>query len=148
MMEQTLNEGIEISCDMIIQKEGKILMGKRGNVFGKGSWAFPGGHLEFGETVEECARRELKEEVNIVPTKIKVIKIINDIPNTEGQVKHTLRFIFLIEDFSGEIKNNEPDKCDGWEWFDSKKLPSPVFVGHIKPLEAFLAGGTELFIEK
>jgi len=147
-MDQVLNKIIEVSCDMIIQKDGKVLMGKRGNVFGKGTWAFPGGRLEFNETVEKCARRELEEEVGITPTKIKLINIINDIPNLEGQLRHTVRFVFLIEDFSGKIENKEPDRCDGWKWFDIKNLPSPILVGHVKPLEAFLSGVNEFFIEK
>ncbi len=148
MTKQIQNENVGVSCEMIVKDGNKILMGKRGKVFGEGSWAFPGGHLERGETIEDCARRELKEEVDIIPTKIKLIRILNDIPNTPGQMKQYLRFTFLIEEYSGEIKNNEPDKCDGWEWFDLDSLPEPIFVGHIKPLKSFLSGKKDLFIEE
>ena len=40
---------IGVSCEMIVEKDGEILMGKRGNIFGQGSWALPAGHLELGE---------------------------------------------------------------------------------------------------
>lgn len=139
---------VRVSCEMIIQKDDKVLMGKRGKVFGEGSWAFSGGHLEIGETVEDCARRELKEEVGIVPTKLKLLGIINDIRNIPGQTKHYIRFIFLIEDFSGEIMNKEPDKCEGWEWFSQNSLPEPIFVGHQKTIQFFLSKTRKFFVEE
>jgi 8-oxo-dGTP diphosphatase len=139
---------VGVCCEMIIQKDGKILMGKRGNVFGKGNWAFPGGHLEVGETIEDCAKRELKEETGIEPTKIKLIGIINDIRNIPGQSRQYIRFVFLIEDFSGEVVNKEPDRCEGWKWFSLDKLPKPIFVGHVKVLEFFLSDRKSFFIEK
>lgn len=143
-----IDEIVRVSCEMIIQKDGKVLMGKRGKVFGEGSWAFPGGHLEVGETVEDCARRELMEEVNINPTKIKLIRILNDVLNTSGQAKQYIRFTFLIEDFSGEVINMEPERCDGWKWFDVNNLPNPIFVGHQKVLKSFLSDNKELFIDE
>lgn len=51
MTKQILNENVRVSCEMIIKRGNKILMGKRGKIFGEGGWAFSGGHLEFGETV-------------------------------------------------------------------------------------------------
>ncbi len=147
-MKQILNDGVGVSCEMIIKAGNKILMGKRGKAFGEGSWAFPGGHLEKGEKVEECARRELKEEVGIEPIEIKLLGVINDLSNIPGQERQYLRFIFLIESYSGNIINKEPDKCEGWEWFDIDKLPKPIFVGHVKPLKLFLSDKKDFFVEE
>lgn len=49
----------------IIEKDGKILIAKRktGKCIGA-KWEFPGGKLEDGETLEQCLKRELKEELN------------------------------------------------------------------------------------
>lgn len=143
-----IDEIVRVSCEVIVQKDGKILMGKRGKVFGEGSWAFPGGHLEIGETVEDCARRELMEEVNVSPTKIKLIKIINDISNDSKKARQYIRFIFLVEDYSGKIANMEPELCDGWIWFDRKSLPKPVFVGHKKVLKSFLSENKIFFADE
>ena len=56
---------------------GCILLGKRLNKTGKGTWALPGGHVENCETLEETAIREVKEEVGITITNVKVTSFIN-----------------------------------------------------------------------
>lgn len=132
---------------MIIEKGGKILMGKRGNVFGRGSWAFPGGHLEVNEKTTDCVIRELNEETGIKPVEIKLLGIINDYPNIPGQSNHYIRFVYHILKFSGDITNKEPDKCDGWEWFGKDKLPRPIFVGHVKVLEFYIKRKDNFFME-
>ena len=122
-------------------------MGKRGNVFGKGSWALVGGHLEVNETTKDCVVRELKEETSIVPTQINLLGIVNDLPDIEGQTNHYIRFVYHITSFSGEIINSEPDKCEGWEWFDKNKLPEPIFVGHVKVLKLFFNEKRDILLE-
>lgn len=147
MTDQLLNKDVGVSCEMIVKKDGHILLGKRGKIFGEGSWAIPGGHLEKGEKVENCAKRELKEEVGIEPTTINLLGVINDLPNIPGQMRQYIRFIFLVESYSGEITNKEPDKCEGWKWFDLDKLPEPIFVGHAKVLEFFVSNKKDFFVE-
>jgi 8-oxo-dGTP diphosphatase len=141
------NNSVKVCCDMIIEKDGKLLMGKRGNVFGKGSWALPGGHLEVNEKTVDCVVRELDEEVGIKPLDMKLLGVVNDVADVPGQTGHYVRFVYHIVGYSGEITNKEPDKCEGWEWFDKNKLPEPTFVGHIKILKFFLNKQNEFFLE-
>lgn len=55
-----------IGASVLVQrKEGHVLLVERLNDPGKRKWAFPGGKVEYGETVEESAVREVKEETNI-----------------------------------------------------------------------------------
>ncbi len=56
-----------ITACVFLHKDGKVLIGKRSKTksFLPGKWELPGGHVEFGETVEECLKRELREEFNM-----------------------------------------------------------------------------------
>lgn len=57
---------IKVTAAILI-KNGKILIAKRrANQYLKNKWEFPGGKIEKGETPEECLRRELKEEFDII----------------------------------------------------------------------------------
>ena len=116
----------KIGVGVIIIKDGKILLGKRKNAHGEGSWGFPGGHLEFNEEVEDCAVREVKEETGISMKNIRKGTFTNDI--FEKEEKHYVT-LFIISDFaSGEVKVMEPEKCERWDWFEWNKLPQPLFM--------------------
>lgn len=53
-------------CCAIIEHNGHILAAKRGDIsYGSGSWEFPGGKVESSETLEDCIRREIHEELSI-----------------------------------------------------------------------------------
>ncbi len=51
----------KVGVGVIVVKEGKVLLLQRKNSHGSGTWCFPGGHLEYGESLEECAKREVLE---------------------------------------------------------------------------------------
>lgn len=144
----TVDVSVQVCCDIIVESGGKILLGKRGReVFGRGTWAVPGGHLEVGEKMEDCVARELNEELGVVPSEMKLLGVVNHIPDILGQAKHYVRFVYLITKFSGEITNKEPDRCEGWVWFNKKNLPEPVFVGHVKVLDFYLSKRDRFFME-
>jgi len=51
----------------VIEKDGCILIAKRKQGWHEaGKWEFPGGTLEEGETPEQCLKRELQEELDII----------------------------------------------------------------------------------
>ena len=112
-----------IGVGVVVCKEGRILMGKRKGSFGAGTWAFPGGHLEKGETPAECAARELSEE-----TGLKVLSFREGpwLYNLIGE-KQYLTLSIWVDRFEGEPKLLEPEKCEGWHWFSHNELPSPLF---------------------
>ncbi len=68
-----------IGVGIIIINDNKILLGKRKNAHGSGSWRPPGEHLEFGESLEDCAAREVYEETGIQLMNIKRGPYTNDI---------------------------------------------------------------------
>jgi len=114
-----------IGVGIVVINDGKILLGKRKGAHGSGEWSFAGGHLEFGETVEECAFRELLEETGLKALSMQMGPWVNDIIE---ESKHYVTLFVIVDQFEGELQLLEPDKCEGWEWFDGSSLPSPLFT--------------------
>ncbi len=117
---------------VFVKKDGKVLVQKRIGAHGPNTWSIPGGHMEYGESPEETAIRETKEEVNIVIKNPRVVGVTNDVHETEK--KHYIT-IFLEADYdSGELKINEPDKTVEIQWCSIDSLPQPLF----KPVKSFV----------
>ncbi|MBX9924706.1 MAG: NUDIX domain-containing protein [Rhabdochlamydiaceae bacterium] len=114
-----------VGVGVAVIKNGKVLLGKRKGAHGAGHWSFPGGHLEFGETVEDCARRELAEETGLNALSIQLGPWTNDIME---QTKHYITIFAFVDHFEGVLELLEPNKCEGWEWFDWDSIPSPLFA--------------------
>lgn len=117
---------------VIIKKDDDVLLGKRRGAHGEGTWSFPGGHLEFGESPEECAERETLEEVNLQIKNIQRSVFTNDF--FEKEHKHYITLFMTSEYSSGDVEVMEPDKCEEWRWFKWNNLPQPLFLGiiHLK----------------
>ena len=126
MQIQSNNQLVRVGIGVILKKDGKVLLGRRTGAHGEGDWAFPGGHLEFGEEWENCVRREVLEETSLSIRNIRFGAITNDVFKTEK--KHYIT-IFMVCDYkNGVPKIMEPDKCKKWEWFDWNNLPKPLFL--------------------
>jgi 8-oxo-dGTP diphosphatase len=121
-----------VGVGVIVEREGKVLLGKRKGSHGAGYWSFAGGHLEFGETVEQCAARELLEETDLQALSFKIGPWTNDIFENN---KHYITLFVFVPEFRGEPKLMEKEKCEGWEWFDWNQLPTPLFA----PVSSLLA---------
>ncbi len=116
----------KVGVGVLVFKEKKILLGFRKSSHGAGAWQFPGGHLEFKETLEACASREVAEEVGIQIKNIHCGPYTNDIFEEEG--KHYITLFMIAEFDIGEVTINEPTKSERWDWFDLNQLPSPLFL--------------------
>ena len=116
----------KIGVGVIVVKDGKVLVGKRKNSHGDGTYSFPGGHLEFGESFESCAKREVEEESSIVVTNIRLLNVTNDIFEKEN--KHYITVFMICEYHSGTPQVLEPDKLERWEWVNYDELKEPLFL--------------------
>tara|TARA_Y100000310_G_C19992848_1_gene494906 strand:+ start:60 stop:470 length:411 start_codon:yes stop_codon:yes gene_type:complete len=130
-----------VGIGVILIKDGKILVGKRKNSLGDGTWSFPGGHLELNESIEECAKRELREETGLELKNILLGPVTNDI--FEEEKKHYLTLYLIAEHDSGEPTVLEPDSCSEWKWVDWYNMPKPLFL----PLENLLNKGYSPFVD-
>lgn len=113
-----------IGVGVVVVQSGKVLLGRRKGSHGAGSWSISGGHLEYGETIEECAKRELAEETGLQALQIEFGPWSNDIIDKD---KHYVTLFTFVKRFQGDVKLLEPDKCEGWNWFGWDNLPTPLF---------------------
>ena len=120
---------------MIVQRDRKVLLGLRQGSHGAGTWALPGGHLEFGESVEACAAREVLEETGLVVQSVRAGPFTNDVMTVED--KHYVTLFVLADSVTGEPQLREPQKCERWAWFDWSDLPEPLF----QPLQTLKRSG-------
>ena len=125
----------KIGVGILIMREGKLLLGRRIGSHGADSWSTPGGHLEFGETPEQCARRKAQEETGLHIEKVTQLAFTDNFFTAEN--KHYVTLFMLAENVSGTPERCEPEKCAGWAWFSASELPQPLFA----PLETLLKEG-------
>lgn len=124
---------IKVGCEIFLMEKKSLLLGKRKNCYGEGTWALPGGHLEYGESLLQCAQRELKEELGIEGLEFKLATMVENI----DERGHYLHVSFLLKKFLGEIQNMEPDLCYEWKFFTIGNLPQEIFKPHQKILKNY-----------
>jgi predicted alpha/beta hydrolase family esterase/ADP-ribose pyrophosphatase YjhB (NUDIX family) len=125
---------IGINC-IVKNEKGEILLGKRKNRIGEGTYSLIGGKLKSGESFEECAKRELKEEANI-EVEIEDLELIN-IASTYLE-NHFIQITLLVKKYKGIPTNMEPNKCDDLRFFDTKHLPENIFLATKPNIELYL----------
>ena len=83
----------QVGVGVIVIREGLVLLGKRIGSLGAGTWALPGGHLEFGESIEDCASREVVEETGLAVQSVARGPYTNDYYASEGKHYVTMQIL-------------------------------------------------------
>ena len=126
-----------VGIGVMIVKDGKVLLGKRKGSHGTGEYAFPGGHMEYMESFEGCAKREVKEETGLEIEHVRFLRL----QNLKSYAPKHYVDIGLIADWkSGEPRVMEPDKIGDWVWYDMDALPQPLFGTIMTYVEAYKTG--------
>ena len=106
-------------------KDGKVLLGRRIDMDdSSGEYQFPGGKLDYREKVEDCAKREVREEAGIEIENIRFLCLTN---TDKYAPKHYINVGVVADWKSGVPVAREPDKCEGWDWYDLDNVPTPLF---------------------
>ena len=78
----------EVGVSTAVFRDGRVLLAQRAVGSLKGLWSLPGGRLEFGERLVECALRELEEEVGVRAEIVDFAGIVEVMPRKEGGQFH------------------------------------------------------------
>ncbi|MCW8923025.1 MAG: NUDIX domain-containing protein [Gammaproteobacteria bacterium] len=115
-----------VGVAVLLWKDDYLLLGQRIDASGEHSWQFPGGHLEVGEKVLECAAREVREETGLAISFAEHAAFSDEMFSMGGRDYVTLYVTAAC--LSGEPELMEPDKCRCWQWFLYDQLPAPLFL--------------------
>lgn len=124
-----------VGVGVLVLRDGRVLLGRRLGAHGAGTWALPGGHLEFGETVEACAARELAEETGLALEATSPGPWTSNVFADEG--KHYVTVFVVAHAPQGEPRVLEPCRCAEWRWCAWSQLPRPLFA----PLASLVSSG-------
>ncbi|MBY0405009.1 MAG: NUDIX hydrolase [Cyanobacteria bacterium] len=116
-------KGFKVRVGVVLLFEGKLVMVRQNQ---KNFWVFPGGTLEQGEGLVDCAIRELKEEL-AWDVSIEKLLYVGDFINPK---KPTIDFFFLGQYLGGRLKMAEDENLDEVGFFTPKELETI----EIKPL--------------
>ena len=105
----------------VFDERGRVLLQKRGD---SENWGFPGGSIELGETPENAAIRELKEEtgLDVVVNSLIGIYTDSDMRYSNGDQAHSICIVYELKKIGGKLK------CDNLEtlelkYFDIDEMP-------------------------
>jgi 8-oxo-dGTP diphosphatase len=113
---------IAVTVDGVLIDGERILLIKRGNDPFKGFWALPGGFVEYGETTEHAAVREVKEETGLC-CEINRLVGVYSAPDRDPR-GHTVSIVYVMSVREGEMKAG--DDAAGAEWHSLAELPERI----------------------
>ncbi|MCR4636394.1 MAG: NUDIX hydrolase [Butyrivibrio sp.] len=120
----------------LFDESGRVLLQKRGD---SNKWGFPGGAIELGETPEEAAIRELKEETGLDVTIESLIGIYtdSDMKYPNGDNAQSIAIVYKLKALSGELICDNKETID-LKFFDVDKLPE-MFCKQHEEVKAVIA---------
>jgi ADP-ribose pyrophosphatase len=106
----------QVAVGAVVFRDGKVLLVKRLKDPQKKTWAIPGGSVNLGETLQEAAEREIKEETGLT---IKAKKPVHTFDHIERDEKGAIRFHYVIIDLKadyicGRLKPADDALDAGW----------------------------------
>jgi 8-oxo-dGTP diphosphatase len=122
---------------VIVLRGGKVLLGKRRGSHGEGEWALIGGKLDYQESIEDCVRREIREESGLEVENIRFNALFNTI---NYPPKHFIAIGMIADWKEGEAQTFPEEKISEWGWFSFDELPQPMFADSVPLIKAYQGG--------
>lgn len=109
---------------LFLHRDGKILFTRRRNTgYEDGKYGVPSGHVEAGESLRAATVRETMEEIGIT-VKSEDLRLVHVMYRAQhDETGERADFFFTADQWEGEPKNMEPEKCDEVGWFPADNLP-------------------------
>jgi 8-oxo-dGTP diphosphatase len=124
---------VSVGVGCLVFMDGKLLMARRRGVHGDGSWSPPGGALEYGESFEQAARREVEEETGVLIAGLPTyLATTNDVFVVEQ--RHFVTVWMMASWASGVPVAAAPYELDAVAWVSAGNVPAPLF----EPFERLL----------
>jgi ADP-ribose pyrophosphatase len=112
----------QVAVGAIVLRDDKVLLVKRGQPPGEGLWAIPGGRVKLGETLQEAAEREVREEAGVI-IRAKHPVYTFDVVHRDDQGR--IRFHYVIVDLLADYVSGIPhpgSDARGARWITSQEL--------------------------
>lgn len=124
-----------VGVGVMIVRNGRVLLGRRRGSHGEGTFGWCGGGLEFGESFEDAARREVEQESGMDVTRLSFLCLSNIIEYGRHYVD-----IEFVAEAVGEPLVREPESGGPWQWYSLNHLPSPLFAPVARAIESYRSG--------
>jgi 8-oxo-dGTP diphosphatase len=123
-----------VTCDIILIRKDKVLLVLRAQRPQQDWWSLPGGYLNWDETLEECASREVKEEVGL-DVKCTFFKTYSD-PSRDLDGRQNIAHCFIARVNEGPL-NLDAKEVKEASWFSLTALPKKIAFDHRKMIEEY-----------
>jgi ADP-ribose pyrophosphatase YjhB (NUDIX family) len=127
-----------VAVNVIVENEKRILLIKRRLEPFKGLWSLPGGYVEYGETVENAAKRELKEECGLDIQPLRIVGVYSDLKRHPW--KHAIAICYVAKKFKGQIKSRS--KEGNVNFFEINRIPKELAFDHAKMIKDYINDAT------
>lgn len=124
---------------LIVDDAGRLFLAQRGPKAKneRGLWEFPGGGVEFGESLRDALSREIREEYGVTIAVGELLTVTDHILPDEGQ--HWVSPSYICRIISGTPTILEPEKCSAIGWFTLDAMPDALSLVTRHDLELYRA---------
>ena len=136
------------ACGVLIENDkGQLLLQKRSDT---GQWCVPGGAMEIGETYEQAAMREIREEVGIEVSDLSLYGLYSGddrlihYPNVDEV--YSLSVIFHTKSYTGEISDKDSEVIEH-RFFGREEIPKDLFEPDARPILEWVSGRSEICVK-